>query len=87
MPEVLSIIQPLARAKKIHIEQSLPDPWIHADRIRFKQILYNLLSNVLKFTPEGGNVRVDCATQNAFVCFAVSDLAGFISGYLQPEDA
>jgi CheY-like chemotaxis protein/anti-sigma regulatory factor (Ser/Thr protein kinase) len=59
--------------KKIDIEQSLPDLWIHADRIRFKQILYNLLSNALKFTPEGGKVRVDCAAQNAFICFTVSD--------------
>jgi CheY-like chemotaxis protein/anti-sigma regulatory factor (Ser/Thr protein kinase) len=59
--------------KKIDIEQSLPDLWIHADRIRFKQILYNLLSNALKFTSEGGKVRVDCATHDAFVCFTVSD--------------
>jgi PAS domain S-box-containing protein len=73
MPEVLSIVRPLAMTKKIDIEQSLPDLWIHADRIRFKQILYNLLSNALKFTPEGGKVRVDCASQNAFVYFAVSD--------------
>ncbi|HTE90471.1 MAG TPA: response regulator, partial [Terriglobales bacterium] len=73
MPEVLSIVRPLAMTKKIDIEQSLPDLWIHADRIRFKQILYNLLSNALKFTPEGGKVRVDCAAQNAFICFTVSD--------------
>jgi CheY-like chemotaxis protein len=73
MPEVLSIVRPLAMTKKIHIEQSMPDLCIHADRIRFKQILYNLLSNALKFTPEGGKVRVDCASQNAFVGFTVTD--------------
>jgi PAS domain S-box-containing protein len=73
MPEVLSIVRPLAMAKKIQVEQSVPDLWIHADRIRFKQILYNLLSNALKFTPEGGNVRVDCATEGAFVLLSVSD--------------
>jgi PAS domain S-box-containing protein len=73
MPEVLSIIRPLAMAKKIQVEQSVPELWIHADRIRFKQILYNLLSNALKFTPEGGNVRVDCAGESAFVRLSVSD--------------
>jgi PAS domain S-box-containing protein len=73
MPEVLSIIRPLAMAKKIRIDQSVADLRIHADRIRFKQILYNLLSNALKFTPEGGTVRVDCARENALVCFTVSD--------------
>jgi PAS domain S-box-containing protein len=73
MPEVLSIIRPLAMAKNIQVEQSVPELWIHADRIRFKQILYNLLSNALKFTPEGGNVRVDCARESDFVRLSVSD--------------
>jgi len=29
-----------------------------ADRLRFKQIIYNLVSNGIKFTPEGGYVEV-----------------------------
>ncbi len=32
---------------------------IHADSRRIKQVLYNLLSNATKFTPDGGAVRVD----------------------------
>jgi signal transduction histidine kinase len=31
---------------------------LHADPVRFKQILYNLLSNAVKFTPDGGQVTV-----------------------------
>src|SRR5436853_1915921 len=57
MPEVLSLIRPLAMAKKIRIESDKESFPVLADRVRFKQILYNLLSNALKFTPDGGKVQ------------------------------
>jgi signal transduction histidine kinase len=52
-------MMPLAREKQIRIEYQIYPP-IDAvlDGARFKQILYNYLSNALKFTPEGGRVAV-----------------------------
>ena len=70
--EVLSIVRPLAVSKGIRIESIIEqDLLVHADRIRFKQILYNLLSNAVKFTPEGGRVWIripsPCAAERARV--------------------
>ena len=44
-----------------------------ADRRRFKQILYNLLSNALKFTPEGGRVWVESSRRSGWLLFTVGD--------------
>src|SRR6266403_3288933 len=82
MPEVLSVIRPLAIAKKIHIQHGEELFPVYADRVRFKQILYNLLSNALKFTPEGGRVRVEGSIDGSLVCISVTD-----SGIgIRPED-
>lgn len=58
--EVFNNVGSLALKKQISLSTPArqPDVTIMADRGRFKQVLYNLLSNALKFTPEGGQVSV-----------------------------
>ena len=55
---------------------------IHADERKVKQVLLNLLSNALKFTPEGGRIDVRAALQDGVVEIAVTDTGIGIA----PED-
>jgi len=72
--EVLSVIYPLAGSKKIGIDNIVgKELEIRGDRVRIKQIFYNLLTNAVKFTPEGGRVRIEASHEKDFVLFSVSD--------------
>jgi PAS domain S-box-containing protein len=72
--EILGSVRPQAAGKSIAIETSLSLPAATvADRLRVKQILFNLLSNALKFTPDGGSIRVDAGVRDGLIEVSVSD--------------
>jgi signal transduction histidine kinase len=56
----LSIVQSRAVAKDIAIDTEIAAelPPIHADERAFKQVLLNLLTNAVKFSPNGGRITV-----------------------------
>jgi PAS domain S-box-containing protein len=80
--DALSSVRPRASAKSLEIgtDVYLGDP-VFADRVRCKQILHNLLTNAIKFTPEGGQVRVQAARNGCFAQISVLD-----TGIGIPED-
>jgi len=55
---------------------------VHADERKVKQVLLNLLSNALKFTPEGGHIDVRAAAFDDCIEISVTDTGVGIA----PED-
>jgi PAS domain S-box-containing protein len=81
--EVRDVIRPLAERKMIQLSTEVPAGFCATvDRSRFKQVLYNYLSNAVKFTPEGGRVVVRIMTAGDCLRLEVQDTGIGI----EPED-
>ena len=80
LPEALrqwaEAFRPLTYRKHIHLEIQVPgDPacTITADAEKLERIVYNLLSNAFKYTPENGTVRISLACKDGNAVVQVSD--------------
>ncbi len=71
----VSIIQPLVAAKRQTIEVDLKASEATAlvDRLRFDQVLINLLSNAQRYSPPGGHIRLSTSIANGEVIICVTD--------------
>lgn len=81
----IRLVMVRAKAGKLQLTYDLPNTLypLHAEERAFKQILTNLLTNAIKFTPEGGTVTVS-GHLDPFgrMCIAVKDTGIGIA----PED-
>jgi signal transduction histidine kinase len=70
-----------SREHGIRLETALPTnlPLVRADAARIVQVLANLLRNAIKFTPEGGEIRVSVERKDSSVVFSVRDSGRGIS--------
>jgi PAS domain S-box-containing protein len=51
--------------------QNLPSVW--ADRDRTEEVLFNLIDNAIKYSPEGAPIRIEAEVRGASVAIAVMD--------------
>lgn len=63
----------LSKGLKLEVDLDGADLVVQADAQRFTQIISNLISNSIKFTPVGGTVRVRLGRENNAVVLVVSD--------------
>jgi len=73
--EAIAAVQPAAQEKGVRIAAEARGPAlrVRADPARLQQILWNLLTNSIKFTPAGGEISARLERFDAFACFTVRD--------------
>jgi PAS domain S-box-containing protein len=74
--EVMTEVEPVIAGTRLAVRRNLsPDlPEIETDRQKVKQIILNLLSNALKFTPEGSvDIRLEHHVESSEISVIVTD--------------
>jgi len=71
----IDVVSPAAAAKDITLRTSLSDnvPSMRGDPDRVQQVIWNILSNAVKFTPSGGIVHIRVATAGRSIVISVED--------------
>jgi len=71
--DYVPMLRSLAEKKNVHFEFShhdITNAYVYVDFLRMNQVIINVVSNAVKYTPSGGSVTVD-------VCQIPSDREGF----------
>ena len=71
---VMDQVSPLAEAKQIEMNETIPDDLtVRGDIDLLIRLFLNLLDNAIKYTPEGGQVTVAAQLENKQVNIAIAD--------------
>jgi len=73
-----------ANAKQIdlHFEPSPDLPPVQANQQNMEEVISNLVTNAINYTPEGGEIRLALSMENGYLCIVVADTGWGIP----PED-
>lgn len=72
--DAAALIEPMAARRGVRLEIDVSEAGVaRADPQRLSQVLINLMSNAIKYGPEGGLVRVYAATEGPWMRLMVSD--------------
>ncbi len=85
--EALETVMPAAAAKGIRLQSIIEHPGapVAGDAQRLQQVVWNLLSNSVKFTPRGGRIQIRLARVLSHVEITVSDTGEGIAAEFLPH--
>lgn len=72
---VIEMIEGEIQAKKLEVRlqfDAVPC-WVDGDEARLQQVVWNIVRNAVKFTPEGGSIRLSTEQQDGEVRFRCTD--------------
>jgi two-component system, OmpR family, phosphate regulon sensor histidine kinase PhoR len=80
----VAFLLPRAESESIRLEIDLPEtlPPILANRQNMEEVLSNLITNAIKYSPGGGRVTVSASAENDYLCIRIQDTGMGI----RPED-
>jgi len=83
----VDVVMPTAHAKRVALRTNLDPrtPNVMGDQDRLQQVIWNLLSNALKFTDAGDSIEVRLALNGRFARIVVTDTGHGISSEFLPH--
>src|SRR5690606_40278363 len=82
LEDALNSVRSVAEAKgqQLVTTQVAQGLTVHADRVRLEQVLINLLTNAVRYTPNGGTITVEAGVNGEVVEVTVTDSGIGIEG-------
>jgi signal transduction histidine kinase len=71
--EVVSLIAPQLEGKNLKLFNEIQSQSVFADRSYIQEVVMNLVSNAIKYSPEGGEIRLSNKTEDKQTFFEVAD--------------
>jgi signal transduction histidine kinase len=72
---VLGLVKETAKSNRVQLEFNCAQDigWITADEKRLKQVIFNLLTNAIRFTPADGTISLNADRESDFLILSVAD--------------
>ncbi|MEA5513904.1 response regulator [Nodularia sp. UHCC 0506] len=72
--QIVESFRPYGEKKGLHLETQMSEcPQVYLDMEKFDKVIYNLLSNAMKFTPEGGTITIKLQSTDSHCKLQVKD--------------
>jgi signal transduction histidine kinase len=85
--DAVATVLPAADAKGVEVNVSIDRtvPPVQGDSERLQQVVWNLLTNAVKFTDRGGAIHVQLEPRESYACVVVSDTGRGVSEDFLPH--